>query len=120
MVCTGPKCGNSILLYGKKVFKYACTRACALTGLTYGTTTAGRTWARLTIRSTNDKLFLDYFQSKNKMSRGSRRGCIMLRKAIVGIDDEDDCTFTIHSEGRTSHFQGEHCIDVSPFWRWEG
>ena len=51
------------------------------------------------------------------MSRGSRRGCIMLKKAIVGIDDEDDCTFTIHSEGRTSHFQGEdRTCDVSTAW----
>ena len=40
------------------------------------------------------------------MSRGSRRGCIHLKKAIMGINDEDDCTFTIHSDGRTFHFQG--------------
>ena len=58
-------------------------------------------------------MLLDFLQSKDKMSRGSRRGCIMLKKAIVGIDDEDDCTFTIHSEGRTSHFQGEDCTDAS-------
>ena len=41
------------------------------------------------------------------MTKGSRRGCITLKKAIVGIDDEDNCTFTIHSEGHTYHFQGE-------------
>ncbi len=40
------------------------------------------------------------------MSRGSRRGCIPLKKAIMGIDDVDDCTFTLHSDGRTFHFQG--------------
>ena len=49
------------------------------------------------------------FQSKEKMTKGSRRGCITLKKAIVGIDDEDNCTFTIHSEGHTYHFQGEGC-----------
>lgn len=43
------------------------------------------------------------------MTKGSRRGCITLKKAIVGIDDEDNCTFTIHSEGHTYHFQGEGC-----------
>ena len=40
------------------------------------------------------------------MSRGSRRGCIPLKNSIIGIDDEDDCTFTLHSDGRTFHFQG--------------
>ena len=44
-------------------------------------------------------------QSKDKMTRGSRRGCIKLKKALMGIDDEDECTFTLHSEGRTFHFQ---------------
>ena len=46
------------------------------------------------------------------MRRGSRRGCITLRKAIVGIDDEDNCTFTIHSDGRTYHFQGMYNICI--------
>ena len=46
------------------------------------------------------------------MSKGSRRGCITLKKAIVGIDDEDICTFTIHSEGHTYHFQGTYVMYV--------
>ncbi|XP_003390235.1 PREDICTED: oxysterol-binding protein-related protein 9-like [Amphimedon queenslandica] len=50
---------------------------------------------------------LSYYTSKEKMSKGSRRGCITLKKAIVGIDDEDICTFTIHSEGHTYHFQAQ-------------
>lgn len=40
------------------------------------------------------------------MKRGSRRGCFRLKTAFVGIDDEDDCTFTIRVESRTYHFQG--------------
>ena len=40
------------------------------------------------------------------MTKGSRRGCIPLKKAILGIDDEEDSTFTIHVDGRTFHFQG--------------
>lgn len=46
------------------------------------------------------------FQSKEKMKRGSRRGCIRLKRAIIGIDDEDDCTFTIRVDNRIFHFQG--------------
>ncbi len=40
------------------------------------------------------------------MKRGSRRGCFRLKTAFVGIDDEDDCTFTIRVDSRTYHFQG--------------
>ncbi|KAF3834664.1 hypothetical protein F7725_027222 [Dissostichus mawsoni] len=38
---------------------------------------------------------LSYYTSKDKMMRGSRRGCVRLRGAVIGIDDEDDSTFTI-------------------------
>lgn len=48
-------------------------------------------------------------QSKDKMKRGTRRGCFRLKRAIIGIDDEDDCTFTIRVE-RTYHFQGKIII----------
>lgn len=51
---------------------------------------------------------LSYYTSKDKMTRGSRRGCIKLKKALMGIDDEDECTFTLHSEGRTFHFQTQN------------
>ena len=46
-------------------------------------------------------------QSKDKMKRGSRRGCFQLKRAIIGIDDEDDSTFTIRVDNRIYHFQGE-------------
>ena len=52
------------------------------------------------------KLSIVKFQSKDKMKRGSRRGCIRLKRAIIGIDDEDDCTFTIRVDNRIFHFQG--------------
>jgi len=31
-----------------------------------------------------------YYTSKEKMMRGVRRGCVRLRGAIIGIDDEVD------------------------------
>jgi len=42
--------------------------------------------------------------------RGARRGCVRLRGAIIGIDDEDDSTFTITTNSckddpKTFHFQ---------------
>uniref|UniRef100_A0A8C0GLN2 PH domain-containing protein n=1 Tax=Chelonoidis abingdonii TaxID=106734 RepID=A0A8C0GLN2_CHEAB len=46
-------------------------------------------------------------RSKDKMMRGSRRGCVRLRGAVIGIDDEDDSTFTITVDQKTFHFQGE-------------
>jgi hypothetical protein len=44
-------------------------------------------------------------QSKEKMMRGVRRGCVRLKGAVIGIDDEDDSTFTITVDGKTFHFQ---------------
>ncbi|XP_021918104.1 oxysterol-binding protein-related protein 9 isoform X2 [Zootermopsis nevadensis] len=43
--------------------------------------------------------------SKEKMVRGVRRGCVRLKGAVIGIDDEDDSTFTITVDGKTFHFQ---------------
>ncbi|XP_076676333.1 oxysterol-binding protein-related protein 9 isoform X2 [Andrena cerasifolii] len=53
---------------------------------------------------------LSYYTSKDKMMRGARRGCVRLRGAIIGIDDEDDSTFTITTSSykddpKTFHFQ---------------
>uniref|UniRef100_A0A8C5R9G2 Oxysterol-binding protein n=1 Tax=Leptobrachium leishanense TaxID=445787 RepID=A0A8C5R9G2_9ANUR len=53
---------------------------------------------------------LSYYTSKDKMMRGSRRGCVRLRGAVIGIDDEDDSTFTITVDQKTFHFQGERTI----------
>ncbi|KAK9498170.1 hypothetical protein O3M35_004046 [Rhynocoris fuscipes] len=39
------------------------------------------------------------------MMRGVRRGCVRLRGAVIGIDDEDDSTFTITVDSKTFHFQ---------------
>ncbi|VDI83501.1 oxysterol-binding protein-related protein 9/10/11 [Mytilus galloprovincialis] len=49
---------------------------------------------------------LSYYTSKEKMMRGSRRGCVRLKSAIIGIDDEDDSTFTLSVDQKTFHFQG--------------
>ncbi|ELT98743.1 hypothetical protein CAPTEDRAFT_99449, partial [Capitella teleta] len=43
--------------------------------------------------------------SKEKMKRGARRGCVRLKGAVIGIDDEDDSTFTITVDQKTFHFQ---------------
>ena len=48
---------------------------------------------------------LSYYTSKEKMMRGSRRGCVRLKGAIIGIDDEDDSTFTLSVDQKTFHFQ---------------
>ncbi|XP_020710765.1 oxysterol-binding protein-related protein 9 isoform X2 [Athalia rosae] len=53
---------------------------------------------------------LSYYTSKEKMMRGARRGCVRLRGAVIGIDDEDDSTFTITTssskdDAKTFHFQ---------------
>jgi len=48
---------------------------------------------------------LSYYTSKEKMMRGSRRGCVRLKGAVIGIDDEDESTFTITCDQKTFHFQ---------------
>ncbi|XP_039258710.2 oxysterol-binding protein-related protein 9-like [Styela clava] len=48
---------------------------------------------------------LSYYTSREKMMRGSRRGCVRLCSAIIGIDDEDDSTFTITVDQKIFHFQ---------------
>lgn len=50
-------------------------------------------------------VFIFFFQSKEKMMRGVRRGCVRLKGAVIGIDDEDDSTFTITVDHKTFHFQ---------------
>lgn len=39
------------------------------------------------------------------MVRGVRRGCVRLKGAVIGIDDEDDSTFTVTVDHKTFHFQ---------------
>ncbi|CAH8633071.1 unnamed protein product, partial [Schistosoma intercalatum] len=51
---------------------------------------------------------LSYYTSKEKMMRGDRRGCVKLKNAQVGIDDEDDSTFTITVDHKTFHFQARN------------
>ncbi|CAG9813105.1 unnamed protein product [Phaedon cochleariae] len=52
------------------------------------------------------RLFFHFlFQSKEKMMRGVRRGCVRLKGAVIGIDDEDDSTFTVTVDHKTFHFQ---------------
>ncbi|KAK5647456.1 hypothetical protein RI129_002348 [Pyrocoelia pectoralis] len=48
---------------------------------------------------------LSYYTSKEKMMRGVRRGCVRLKGAVIGIDDEDESTFTVTVDHKTFHFQ---------------
>lgn len=48
---------------------------------------------------------LTYYTSKEKMTKGERRGCVRLKGAVIGIDDEDDSTFTITVDQKMFHFQ---------------
>ncbi|EDO36148.1 predicted protein [Nematostella vectensis] len=58
---------------------------------------------------------LSYYTSKEKMMRGARRGCLRLKGANLGIDDEDDSTFTISCDQKTFHFQAR---DAEERERW--
>ncbi|KAK2164135.1 hypothetical protein LSH36_68g05061 [Paralvinella palmiformis] len=49
------------------------------------------------------------------MMRGVRRGCVRLKGAVIGIDDEDDSTFTITVDQKTFHFQAR---DADEKERW--
>jgi len=39
------------------------------------------------------------------MIKGVRRGCVRLKDALIGIDDQEDNTFTITVDHKTFHFQ---------------
>jgi hypothetical protein len=47
----------------------------------------------------------DATQSREKMMKGVRRGCVRLKGAVIGIDDQDVNTFTITVDHKTFHFQ---------------
>ncbi|XP_063700660.1 oxysterol-binding protein-related protein 9 [Culicoides brevitarsis] len=48
---------------------------------------------------------LSYYTSKEKMMKGLRRGCVRLKGAVLGIDDQDTTTFTITVDHKTFHFK---------------
>lgn len=50
---------------------------------------------------------LSYYTSKEKMMKGVRRGCVRLKGAVIGIDDQDSNTFTITVDHKTFHFQAK-------------
>ncbi|XP_015792851.1 oxysterol-binding protein-related protein 9 isoform X1 [Tetranychus urticae] len=55
----------------------------------------------------HDQALLSYYTSKEKMVRGDRRGCVRLKGAVIGIDAEEDCTFTITVDCKMFHFQAQ-------------
>lgn len=40
--------------------------------------------------------------------RGVRRGCVRLKGAVLGIDNEEDGNFTITTDSKTFHFQARN------------
>lgn len=50
---------------------------------------------------------LSYYTTKEKMMKGVRRGCVRLKGAVIGIDDQDVNTFTITVDHKTFHFQAK-------------
>ncbi|RWS25229.1 oxysterol-binding protein-related protein 9-like protein [Leptotrombidium deliense] len=58
-----------------------------------------------------NQALLSYYTSKEKMIKGDRRGCVRLKGAVIGIDDEDESTFTITVDGKMFHFQAHDAED---------
>ncbi|KAL0278215.1 UNVERIFIED_CONTAM: hypothetical protein PYX00_000097 [Menopon gallinae] len=54
---------------------------------------------------------LSYYTSREKMMRGVRRGCVRLKGAILGIDNEEDGNFTITTDAKTFHFQARNATE---------
>lgn len=54
---------------------------------------------------------MSLLQSREKMTRGVRRGCVRLKAAILGIDHEEDGNFTITTDTKTFHFQARDAIE---------
>lgn len=63
---------------------------------------------------------LSYYTSKEKMMRGTRRGCVRLAEAIVSIEDEDQTLFSLTVDDKTFHLQARdgderdawvHCLE---------
>jgi len=48
-------------------------------------------------------------QSKEDVGRGLRRGCIRLKRALVGTGEEDECGLSIHVANRTCLLKGKLC-----------
>lgn len=48
--------------------------------------------------------------------KGVRRGCVRLKGAVIGIDDQDVNTFTITVDHKTFHFQVTNFSPVYLFY----
>ncbi|XP_077294689.1 oxysterol-binding protein-related protein 9 isoform X2 [Arctopsyche grandis] len=83
--------------------------------MTLGAGQDGAKACRLWIRRIVNWICNFFKSSKEKMMRGVRRGCVRLRAAVVGIDDEDDSNFTITVDHKTFHFQAR---DAEERERW--
>lgn len=48
--------------------------------------------------------------------KGVRRGCVRLKGAVIGIDDQDVNTFTITVDHKTFHFQVNNYLNIFIFF----
>lgn len=51
--------------------------------------------------------FLSYYTSRDQMMRGSKRGCVKLKGAVLEIDDGDESAFMLISDNKQFHFQAQ-------------
>ncbi|CAG0905503.1 unnamed protein product, partial [Cyprideis torosa] len=65
----------------------------------------------------DDAGLLSYYTSKDKMMRGARRGCVRLKGAIIGVEEEAECTFTITVDGKIFHFKAKDSRDSEKWIR---
>jgi hypothetical protein len=54
---------------------------------------------------------LQYYTSRENIVKGDVRGCIRLKEAYVGYDNEDDITFTITVDDKTFHLQARNLYE---------
>ena len=57
-------------------------------------------------------MFTPSLQTKDDVGRGLRRGCIRLKRAIVGMGEEDECGLSIRVANRTCLLKGNLCSQV--------
>ncbi|GAB6026569.1 Oxysterol-binding protein- protein 9 [Chamberlinius hualienensis] len=62
-------------------------------------------WQQRWVTLDDNSGLLSYYTSKEKMIKGSPRGCVYLKGALVNIDDNDDCSFNITVDGKSFYFQ---------------
>ena len=53
-----------------------------------------------------------YYTSQEKMRKNQQRGCIRLKGAAVGINEEDTSLFTLTADGKVIHLKVLFIVDL--------